>query len=261
MKGLVKEDGSTTTISHLTVSATTNAGLCANSANGLFADLTIADSSFANTNKSTGAYAGAFSANGFTSSFVNCDVVNTTVAGVRFVGGVTGYSYGNITDCDVTNCTIETNANTVGKLRGYGDNIGGIVGILCEGKMTVSNCTVSDTTVTGQRQVAGIAGAVMYGNTVKDCVVSNTNIKANATTTYPNNATPCAGGFVGQLASQAAGQPITITGNTISGTSTITAQIAGWAVGDANSRVVEGSTFDVSANQCEITTSLNEIGK
>jgi len=262
MQGTLKADGTTPVISHLTVAVSEKAGLCANSATGKFSDLTIAESSFTNTNKSTGAYAGAFAANGFTSDFENCDVINTTVSGVRFVGGVVGYSYGDITDCDVANCTIESNTNAIGKLRGYGDNIGGIVGLLCEGKMTVSNCTVKDTEVIGLRQVGGIAGGVMYDNTIIKCTVSNTTIKATGTTSIIDpTATACAGGFVGQLASQAAGQPITVTGNTISGTSTVTGQVAGWAVGDANSRVVEGSAYDVSDNYCEITTSLESIGK
>lgn len=264
MQGTIKEDGTTPVISHLTVTASEQAGLCANSASGKFSDLTIADSSFKNTNKSSGAFAGAFAANGFTSDFENCDVINTTVAGVRFVGGVTGYSYGDIKDCDVTDCTIESNVNALGGLLGYGDNIGGIVGILCEGRSIVSNCHVKNTTVSGLRQVGGIAGAVMYRNIIEKCSVYGGSVAATGSN-RSGGATACAGGIVGQLASQEAGKDnaITITGNTVGTDVAISGKVVGWAVGDASSRAVDGSTYTIS-NTYGIgteTPSINEIGK
>lgn len=262
MQGSIKEDGSTTTISYLTVTASEKAGLCANSANGTFSNLTIANSSFTNTNKSSGAYAGAFAANGFTSDFLNCDVKNTTIEGVRFVGGVTGYSYGNITDCDVTDCIVKTNANILGQIAGYGDNIGGIVGILCEGHSTVSNCHVKDTNVSGLRQVGGIAGAVMYGNTVKACSVYGGSVAATGNN-RSEGATACAGGIVGQLASQAVGEAnaITITGNKVGANVNISGKVAGWAVGDATSRAVSGSIYTISNTFDGENPPLLEIGK
>ncbi len=262
MQGTLKEDGTTPVISHLTVTSSEKAGLCANSSNGLFSDLTISDSTFKTTDTTSGAYAGAFAANGFTSDFVNCNVQNTTVEGVRFVGGVVGYSYGNITDCDVTNCEVKTNADFWAQVAGRGDNIGGVVGLLCEGSMTVIDCDVTGTNITGLRQVAGIAGGVMYGNTIRNCNVSNCEIKATGSN-RSGGATACAGGIVGQLASQAAGQPITITGNTVAADVTISGKVVGWAVGDASSRAVDGSTYTISntyGNGTE-TPSIDEVGK
>lgn len=49
MNGSVKEDGTTTSINNLKVSATSNAGLCANCVGGKFSNLTIANATITST--------------------------------------------------------------------------------------------------------------------------------------------------------------------------------------------------------------------
>lgn len=272
MNGTIKEDGTTTSINNLKVSASSNAGLCANCVGGKFSNLTIDNA----TITTSGSYAGAFAANGFTSNFYNCDVTNSTIKGSRFVGGITGSAYGYFEKCDITGCTIRSTG--VGEsLTGFGDNIGGIVGLLCEGHLTINDCHVTNTNVTGARQVGGIAGAALYGTTIEGCTVTGGSVTATGRrmTRQGKDLTPCAGGVVGQFAagSDNVDYKINILGNTVSNI-TISQTYnnnddiyIGWAVGDANTRL-NASQYDVSGNthsnvtgiRITATVTLNEIG-
>lgn len=274
MTGKTDSRGSAT-ISHVTVSVPEKAGLCANSANGTFSYLTIANSSFVTTQsgQDIGNYAGAFAANGFTSKFEYCHVVDTIVTGNRFVGGITGYCYGNITGCTVKAVNGETiisaalNGNSsliFNSRRKCGDNAGGIVGFMGEGNMKVTGCTVDGITVQGTRQVAGIAGIALYGNTVSGNFVYNTTIRATlATDNLAIQTTASVGGVVGQI-QPSTDTVITITGNTVGEDTTIartngSTKYCGWLLGDAE-RATDANQYDVTGNYCEITTSLPIVG-
>ncbi len=253
------------TISNLTVTAANNVGLCANSATGTFSNLTIKDSKFTVTGTSKdNCYGGAFSANGFTSKFTNCHIVDTVVTASRFVGGITGSCYGNITGCTATGAKTVITAKTTGFFASYmySDNAGGIVGLYCENLHTISNCKVDSITVTGARQVGGIAGAVLYGSIVEYCEVSNCTIQSTATN-YMSDATPCAGGVVGQLAATSPTETIIIRNNTVANTSVTQkytkAVYTGWAVGDADTRLNDG-VYEIYGNKYIGETTLHEIG-
>lgn len=263
MEGAV-EGKAYATISGLTVNETSGgAGLCAKSANGTFTKLIIADS----TIHTTDANAGAFAGNGFTSSFNDCKAININVTGKRFVGGITGYCYGNITNCEVTadeGKTSVISANTPGTslISSSGDNIGGIVGYMGEGSMKVSGCTVSNATINGSRQVGGIAGFENYGNTIEFCTVSKSAVSSLGTGIIYSNRTPNVGGIVGQFNQGTSTQWLTVTNNTLedvtisqtrSGKSYI-----GWAVGDSH-YTQDSNYYVVSGNsQSNVTLTLNE---
>jgi len=253
------------TISNLTVTAANNVGLCGNSANGTFSNLTIKNSSFTVTGTSKdNSYGGAFSANGFTSKFTNCHIVDTVVTASRFVGGITGSCYGNITGCTATGAKTIITAKTTGLFASYiySDNAGGIVGLYCENLHTISGCKVDGITVTGARQLGGIAGAVLYGSIVENCEVSNSKIVSTATN-YATDATPCAGGVVGQLAATSPNETIIIRNNKVTDTS-VTQKYTktvytGWAVGDADTRLADG-VYEIYGNVYVGETTLNEVG-
>ena len=198
MTGVTENENGYVTISGLNVSVNGDgAGLCGTT-NGRphFANIKIADSSFeASTN-----YAGAFMGSGFVSYFDNCHAENVVVTANRFVGGIVGTTYGNITNCSVTGTDTKISVRGTSILSPTsGDNVGGIVGLVGEGNTVISECLVDGITVTGARQVAGIAGAVQYGNTIKNCTVQNCNIESVGTgLLILRGATPCAGGIVGQ---------------------------------------------------------------
>lgn len=273
MEGAV-EGKAYATISGLTVNETSGgAGLCAKSASGTFKKLIIADS----TIHTDDAYAGAFSGNGFTSSFNDCKTINVKVTGKRFVGGITGSGYGSITNCEVTSdetgvASVEANNPRASLLSlEDGDNIGGIVGYMGEGRMTIFECTVDGVTILGARQVGGISGFENYGNTIDHCYVYNSTLSANGTGFALSNRTPNVGGIVGQFGAGTSTQWMTVTNNTVenvdiyqslAGTSYI-----GWAVGDthykqnSNYYVISGnSQSEVTLTKAGLPAQLEEIG-
>lgn len=265
-------DRTNATISNMTVSVNENAGLCGNSANGKFSYLTIAYSTFetTKTGNNVGNYAGAFSGNGFTSSFDNCHVISSTIKGNRFVGGITGYCYGNITNCTVTSdgerrtsISAASNGN-YGTRRYCGDNVGGIVGFMGEGSMKVLGCKVDDAEIKGTRQVAGIAGLAEYGNTVQGNYVSNVTLYGSlgVDDTLLSKTTASVGGVVGQV--QGGDSMITITDNYVGPNVNIsrgglTNNFCGWVLGD-RLRATSNAQLDCTNNHLIGSIELPEIG-
>ena len=97
-------------------------------------------------------------------SIENVTVKNATVEGNRFIGGIAGYVYGNITGCTVESVTlIATPDNLTGK-NDNGDKVGGIAGYWCsENKHRLSNNSVSRLNITAYRDAGGIVGAADAG--------------------------------------------------------------------------------------------------
>ena len=98
-----------------------------------------------------------------TATVKNVKVDHATVKGSHWVGVIAGFWSGEILNCTVTNSTVigykvNDDAN--------GDKIGGIVGYMNATAGKLDSNTVSNTTITGYRDVAGIAGAVAVANTV-----------------------------------------------------------------------------------------------
>lgn len=266
------------TIENLNVEIAGNAALCGaisfNEGLGfpVFKNIMIKDSSFVTTGSSnTGAYAGAFVGSGYTSSFDNCHVLNTTVSATRWAGGIAGFTYGSVTNCSVKS---DENGTTTITARGAslltttaGDNAGGIVGQVGEGSATISNCEVSGVTVTAARQAGGIAGLLLNGNTVTACTVSNSTIKSVGIGVILLAATPCAGGIVGQLDTRSGSAIITLTYNivgpevSISQAYSYTKAYIGWLVGDGDLRT-SADFYYLEGNQNEGVTPSNilEVG-
>ena len=107
-------------------------------------------------------------------SIENVAVKNATVEGNRFIGGIAGYVYGNITGCTVESVTlIATPDNLTGEYDN-GDKVGGIAGYLGEGSQKITNCSVSDSSISGYRNLGGIAGAAYQAP--ESCTVQNITI-------------------------------------------------------------------------------------
>jgi len=143
-----------------------------------------------NVDKSTDEYmyttAGLFGwVDAGTATVQNLNVNGATVKGSHWVGVIAGYWTGVISNCTVNNATvIGYNVND----DANGDKIGGIVGYMNSGAGKLEGNTVSNSTITGYRDVAGLAGAVATSNTVTG------NKVANVTVTYSS-------GVVGEIVS------------------------------------------------------------
>jgi hypothetical protein len=275
----VKADGSNAVISGLKVENYGKAaGLCGNASGAAFEKLTIKNA-VVNT---TASYAGAFAGDGFTSSFTDCEAINVSISGNRFVGGIVGSCYGNITRCNVLTDSTDTSVvskteikstdSSASLARGSGDNVGGIIGYIGEGNTVVYDCKVTNIEVTGSRQVGGIAGFENYGNTVEECKVYDSVIKSasNSFMILVSNRTPAVGGITGQFGKATANERITCINNYVENTTIIQSSsvgcYAGWAVGDAGSYGSDSANYEVK-NDCENVTvkygsnsSTNEIG-
>lgn len=270
-RGTMKGVEGTSVIKNLKVDITTEgAGLCAKSGGGAkFEGLTIVNSEI----KTTQRFAGAFIGNGFTSTFEKCHTINTSVYGERYVGGIVGHNYGSIRNCSVTATNDETvisaklNVNDI-FFTDSGDNAGGIVGQIGEGGYFVSGCIVDGVTIKASRQVGGIAGMAMYGNTVTGCSVSNTTLYATLTNVDTavgtQSRTAAVGGVVGQI--QPGSSIITISDNTVGPNMTIsrggrnTTRYCGWVLGDATRASNPAAQYNIDDNHLEFTTSLPDIG-
>ena len=111
----------------------------------------------------------------------NVKFENANVTGSHYVGVVTGYLSGTISGCEVNNSTvIGINMNN----EANGDKIGGIVGYVNAGNVTYNK--VTNSTVSGNRDIGGIAGAVVTGvdsfnnNSVSDTTITYETDKSYA---------------------------------------------------------------------------------
>ena len=135
----------------------------------------------------------------------NLIIENADVQGSLYVGAVVGYGYTGkgIENCTVKgkiyidawwyagviggngyislidNCHVIGGENTNSYIKGNdGSYIGGIWGFRGEGNNKITNCTVTNISVTGVDRVGGISGIGHYGNTVSDCEVDSVSIQA-----------------------------------------------------------------------------------
>jgi hypothetical protein len=254
-----KGNNESAVITGLSVSTSENAGLIGNASGGVVKNLTISGASI----ESTGNSAGTFAGDGFTTSFENCVAINSTVTGKRFVGGIVGTGYGNVTDCHVIGTAeslfkVQAYKPTTDMWNNAGDNIGGIIGYVGEGNTVISDCTVNYARINGARQIGGIAGLENYGNTIKSCTVSNSQITQSGTLAagiFLGNRTPAIGGIVGQYNASDETCKIYTVNNTVENT-TITQTYskrglyAGAIVGDATYGK-SATCYELSGNTCK----------
>lgn len=97
----------------------------------------------------------------------NVTIKDSLIKGSKYTGGIAGKSYSDITNCKVENCDISTTSKEVG----------GLVGIYCDG--TLSGSTVANCTITAKgTEAGGLVGRVfeeaspsVVGNTVEGTAV------------------------------------------------------------------------------------------
>jgi uncharacterized repeat protein (TIGR02543 family) len=99
---------------------------------------------------------GLFGVIGNSSAVKNLGVVNVSIVGQNFVGGIAGYAYGTVQNCSVS-----------GSVNGK-SNIGGVVGIVGSGTM-VQNCYSTGSISGSSNFVGGVTGAVGSSTIVQNC--------------------------------------------------------------------------------------------
>ena len=107
----------------------------------------------------------------------NVSVNNATVQGNRYVGGISGYVYGNITNCIVTNVELSANPNLVDESEyNNGDKVGGIAGYwVSEGIYQISGNKVTDVKIEAYRDAGCIVGAANGADNVSNNTIDGVN--------------------------------------------------------------------------------------
>lgn len=100
-------------------------------------------------------------------------VNNATVNGNRYVAGIVGYMDGTVTNCTVESSEITATPDNLAGSYDNGDKVGGIVGYMNSDSVKVSDNTVSDTTVTGYRDIGGIVGCANNAAFVTNNTIGN----------------------------------------------------------------------------------------
>ena len=108
----------------------------------------------------------------------NVTVKNAIVEGNRYVGGIAGYVYGSINGCTVESSELSAVPDNLSGSSDNGDKVGGIVGYISTrdngGNGGITDCTVKDVTISGYRNLGGIAGTSDKSPT--GCTVENVTI-------------------------------------------------------------------------------------
>ena len=106
---------------------------------------------------------------------INVHVKNAKVEGNRYMGGISGYTYGNVKNCSVENIELIATPNAYKGGFDNGDKVGGIAGAFwSEGVYAISGNTAKNVTIKGYRDLGGIVGsataAAVTGNTVEGTI-------------------------------------------------------------------------------------------
>lgn len=86
-------------------------------------------------------------------------VKNASVSGNRYVGGVSGYTYGNVKNCTVQDVSVTATPDNLSGTWDNGDKAGGVAGAFWhENSYEISGNSAVNVTVTGYRDLGGVVG-------------------------------------------------------------------------------------------------------
>ncbi len=149
-------------------------------------------------------HAGLF---GYTRSTIkNVNVEGVKIVAHHYAGAIVGQGYARIENCHVDNVNITLTT----KNGDLGDKAGGIVGQNCEGGLYVKNSSANNVTITGYRDLGGIAGMAHNNNTVSGCSVNNINIYQDLSVNYEKTTPVTLDAVVGRK-----GTNVTVENNTV----------------------------------------------
>lgn len=94
-------------------------------------------------------------------------VKNAVVEGNRYVGGISGYAYGDVKNCVVENITLTATPDDKSGSYDNGDKVGGIVGYFSdEANYKISGNRVLNATIKAYRDMGGMVGCANGANSV-----------------------------------------------------------------------------------------------
>lgn len=139
------------------------------------------------TSDNTTAHASAGLFGSITGKVRNLKLENVTVSSSHYAGAIVGYSSEGvgmeISNCHVNGGTIVSSPEAVNGGHDNGDKVGGIIGYTVAGNV-VKGCSVSNITVSGYRDIGGIAGGSAAN--VSNCTATAVTIVQDNTNAYKN---------------------------------------------------------------------------
>lgn len=177
--------------------------------------------------------------------FPDGTVNNVTVTGVlinakHWAGGIAGHVFGQLNNVHANDVVVTLTFDTVA--NDNGDKGGGLVGYMDE--TTISNCSATDVTISGTRDVGGLVGAA-GGSTITNC--TSTGATVTSTNIDGNTLAPYTGGAVGR-----ASGALTVT-NVIVTNATLTSTPAGYT-----GLIVGGGVGPVTLNNVKLVHDTTE---
>ncbi len=208
-----------------------------NDLNGTIVNLTIEDAKVNGGSSITGILANTITT--AASTVTNVDVVGGTVTSTSYSGGLIGEidDVEGATMLTMTNCDV-TNTTVSGSLAG------GVIGF-ANAKVSANTCTYSDGTVTASGRYSGgfVASTSATTSVFSSCSV------INATVSGDNRV----GGFAGQLQKTARIENGSVVGGSVKATTINVGSFVGVCVGIIENSYVDGSTIS-SDNTTNTTT-------
>ena len=175
-------DGGNFTVSNLKVTkginadgANANVGLFGYTVNGELKNLNLH-----NAHVTGGLEVGAFVGTPYTSKMTNLKLTgDVQVSGYSYVGGMFGKNaYANLTNLTMD---VEDGSFVQADSEAYRTYVGGLIGFMGEGNITVSNVTSNIDVKGSTLDVGGITGIIHYGNTFENCkVLSGVTVEVTA---------------------------------------------------------------------------------
>lgn len=174
----------------------------------------------------------------------NVDITDITITSSTSNGNNTGTGAiasrlykGTISNCDIAELTMNTTA----------ERVGGIVGVNATNDNTIENCTVTDATISGAKNIGGIVGRSSSTPAVK---ITNCRVLGNTTITSTNT---YVGGILGENGGAADVNNCIVNANissSYSGSTCFLGGIVGYAKGSATiSRCSSYGNLTVSAGR------------
>ena len=153
-----------------------------------------------NLNVSNDGWAGLFGI-AHSATIKNIKISGATITSNRMAGAIVGQLYGSLDNCHVENATINVVPNVVGESYDNGDKVGGIVGWIGDNgnNRTLTNCTATNVTLSGYRDIGGIAGYVASSTTVENNTVTNYTISVDQTEKFYGEKDHNAGAILGRI--------------------------------------------------------------
>ena len=129
----------------------------------------------------------------------NVHVLNATIEGNRYLGGIAGYAKGTIKDCSIDGLTIVATPDNLSGSYDNGDKVGGILGFDNQGS-TITGNAVKNFSIKGYRDLGGIIGcAYLNSTTVSGNTVTEGTITVDQKTNSYGTKTANAAAIVGRL--------------------------------------------------------------